>query len=171
MTHRQTLFRQKWLVSGAAIIFCSAWPARAADVASGTEAANTKEFVTYFSPNDFKVLNSDDLHDAPAKFIGKPIELRNVRCLYAMEGYHCIAPLPSAVTVVFADSAAPAAEREALRNDCAAIQMMAKSRACRKNIRIIPDDLTESSLPNGIGKRVVVRAEKIEVLPASRPER
>ncbi|MDA9473257.1 hypothetical protein XI03_01595 [Bradyrhizobium sp. CCBAU 65884] len=74
------------------------------------------------------------------------------------------------VTIVSAKSVAPAAEREALKNDCAEIQAMAHLPACRKNVRIIPSDLTESSLPNYAAKRVVMTAERIEIHPASQPK-
>lgn len=169
--HKRTFLKRKRLAHllGATIVLCSTRLALAAD-APGLETANIRKFVSYFSPNDFKIVDSGDLYAAPAKFIGQPIELRNVRCLYAMDGYHCIAPQPGMVTIVSAKSVAPAAEREALKNDCAEIQAMAHLPACRKNVRIIPADLTESSLPNYAAKRVVMTAERIEIHPASQPK-
>ncbi|UVO30242.1 hypothetical protein [Bradyrhizobium arachidis] len=45
-------------------------------VPSGPKTANTKEIVTRYSPNDFKVVDPGDLHVAPGKFVGKPFEIR-----------------------------------------------------------------------------------------------
>ncbi|MCP3460573.1 hypothetical protein [Bradyrhizobium sp. CCGUVB23] len=142
---------------------------KAVDVLVGPETANTKEIVTNFSPNDFKVVDPDDLHVAPEKFIGKPIEIRNVSCFYADRGDYRCAPSRGMITVVFAKSIEPAAERETLEHDCGVIKRIA-SPACRRNIRIVPADYAEDS-PSAFAKRIVVKVKRIEVLPASRPTR
>jgi hypothetical protein len=56
---------------------------KTAGVPSGPETANTRDIVSSFAPGDFKVVDPDDIHVAPRKFVGKPIETRNVRCFYA----------------------------------------------------------------------------------------
>lgn len=143
---------------------------KTAGVTSGPETANTKEIVASFSPSDFKVVDPDDVHVAPGKFIGKPIEIRNVKCFYAdKDDYRCSAPSRGMITVVFAASIEPANERDTLENDCGAIKKI-DSPACRRNIRIVPADYGEDS-PNAFAKRVIVKSAKIEVLPASRPKR
>ncbi|KRP88638.1 hypothetical protein AOQ73_27955 [Bradyrhizobium pachyrhizi] len=98
---------------------------KTAGVPSGPETANTKDIVTSFSPSDFKVVDPDDVHVAPGKFIGKPIEIRNVRCFYAdRDDYRCSMPSRGMVTVVFAKSIEPANERDTLENDCGAIKRL-----------------------------------------------
>ncbi|GLR89637.1 hypothetical protein GCM10007857_63510 [Bradyrhizobium iriomotense] len=141
-----------------------------AGVPSGPETANTKEIVTNFSPNDFKVVDPDDLHVAPGRLIGKPIEIRNVICLYARDGYRCIAARRrTMIAVVFAKSVDPAAERETLESNCGAIERI-ESPTCQRDIRIIPTDYCEDPL-NAVAKRIVLRAEKLEIQPTSRPKR
>ncbi|WP_445217587.1 hypothetical protein ACKWRH_37145 [Bradyrhizobium sp. Pa8] len=142
---------------------------KAAGALGGLETANTKEIDTNFSSNDFKVVDPDDLHVAPGKFIGKPIEIRNVSCFSADRGDYRCAPSSVMITVVFAKSIEPAAERETLENDCGDIKRI-ESPACRRDIRIVPADYAEDS-PGAFAKRIVVKVKRIEVLPASRPKR
>jgi hypothetical protein len=99
-------------------------------VPSGPETANTREIVASFAPGDFKVVDPDDIHVAPQKFVGKPIEIRNVRCFYAdKDDYRCMAPSRGMVTAVFATSVGPANEKEALETDCGAIKKIESPRA------------------------------------------
>jgi hypothetical protein len=143
---------------------------KTAGVPSETETANTKELVSAFGPNDFKVVDPDDVHVAPRKFIGKPIELKNVRCFYADKNdYRCIAPSQRMVTTVFAKSIGPANERDAIESDCGAIKKL-EAPACRKTIRIVPIDYDEDS-PNAFAKRIVVKVANIEIMPPVRSKR
>ncbi|WP_139860140.1 hypothetical protein [Bradyrhizobium ivorense] len=133
----------------------------------GLATLSVKEVVTRFSPNDFNAIDPDDLHIAPAQFIEKPVEIPNMRCIYAMDGVRCIALPPAMITIVFAKAIVPAAQRKALKNDCNVIRSMAQSPACRRNIRMVPTGYSETSL-NAFAKRVVVTAGTIEVLPTWR---
>ncbi|WP_139481511.1 hypothetical protein [Bradyrhizobium ivorense] len=133
----------------------------------GLATLSIKEVVTRFSPNDFNAIDPDDLHIAPAQFIEKPVEIPNMRCIYAVDCVRCIALPPAMITIVFAKAIVPAAQRKALKNDCTVIRSMAQSPACQRNIRMVPTGYSETSL-NAFAKRVVVTARTIEVLPTWR---
>jgi hypothetical protein len=140
---------------------------KTAGVPSGPETANTREIVSSFAPGDFKVVDPDDIHVAPRKFVGKPIEIRNAKCFYAdKDDYRCMAPSRGMVTTVFATSVGPANEKEALETDCGAIKKI-DSPACRRTIRIVPVDFAEDA-PNAFAKRIVVKVANIEIIPAAR---
>jgi hypothetical protein len=136
---------------------------------SGPETATTKELVSNFSPGDYKIVDPDDIHVAPSKFIGKPIELRNVKCFYAdKDDYRCLTP-SRLITTVFGASVGPDVERERLESDCGAIKKI-DSPACRRTIRIVPLDFAEDA-PTVLAKRIVVKAATIQIQPAVRSKR
>jgi hypothetical protein len=115
-------------------------------------------------------VDPDDIHVAPRKFVGRPIEIRNVRCFYAdKDDYRCLAPSRGMVTAVFARSVGPANEKETLETDCGAIKKI-ESLACRRTIRIVPADFGEDA-PNAFAKRIVVKVANIEIVPATRAPR
>jgi hypothetical protein len=127
-----------------------------------SKTASTKEIVATYAATDFKVVDPDDVHIAPGKFIGKPIEVRNVRCLYAdRSDYRCVAPSRMG-TVFFVKDVSPAAAKEALETDCGAIKNLNLSK-CRRVIHVVPEDFHQD-LTDGYSKRTVVTAKAIEVV-------
>ncbi|WP_143270925.1 hypothetical protein [Bradyrhizobium brasilense] len=163
--------RLLWYSFGAAIMLCSARPALTADVPRSPETEITNRFVM----DDFHVVEWNDICTDPAKFIGQPIELRKMRCVDGMDGFRCVA-FPRKITAsaktltVFARSVIPGAERAILKNYCTTLQAMLQSAACRKNIRIIPAQFSEW-FGGEVAKSVELKADKIRILPGSRPKR
>lgn len=144
---------------------------KTAGVTTGPETANTKEIVSSFAAGDFKVVDPDDIHVAPRKFLGKPIELRNVRCFYAdKDDYRCVSS-SNLTTVIFAKSVEPSDAREALEADCGAIKKLS-SPGCRKTVQIVPMEFAEDA-PNAFTKRIIVRTLNLKILAlqGGRPKR
>ncbi|MGY4182901.1 hypothetical protein ACVIHH_008192 [Bradyrhizobium sp. USDA 4518] len=167
--------RLLWYSFGAAIMLCSARPALTADVPRSPETEITNRFVMTSTVNDFRLVGWNDVCADPAKFIGQPIELRKMRCVYGMDGFRCVA-FPRKITAsaktvtVFAKSVIPWGERAVLKNNCTTLQAMLQSAACRKNIRIIPAWFSEW-FGGEVAKSVELKADKIQILPGSRPKR
>lgn len=142
---------------------------KSAGIPASPITANTKEILSSFAPGDFKVVDPDDIHVAPRKFIGKPIEIRGVRCFYAdKDDYRCITP-SRLTTAVFGRSISPTIERDALEGDCGAIKRL-ESPACRKTIRVVLTDYSQDA-PSAFAKRIVVTAPVIEIVPIARTRR
>ncbi|MCP1835720.1 hypothetical protein J2R76_004060 [Bradyrhizobium sp. USDA 4532] len=156
-------------------MLCSPRPALTADVRRSPETEIANKFVMTFPVNDFRLVDWNDVCADPAKFIGRPIELRRMRCVYGMDGFRCGA-FPRKVTAsaktltVFARSVIPGAERAVLKNNCATLQAMLESVAYRRKIRIIPAQFSEWS-GGEVAKSVELKADKIQILPGSRPKR
>jgi hypothetical protein len=143
---------------------------RTAGVADAPKTADTKEVVASFSPSDYKLVDPDDMHVAPRKFVGKPVELRNAKCFYAdKDDYRCLGSSRSMITTIFAKDVGPSAEKDALENDCGAIKKL-ESPLCRRTIRFVPRDYDQDA-PNAFAKRIVMRAATIEIVPAPRARR
>ncbi|WP_456817022.1 hypothetical protein [Bradyrhizobium sp. USDA 4520] len=125
--------------------------------------------------NDFRLVEWNDICADPAEFIGQPIELRKMRCVYGMDGFRCVA-FPRKITAsaktvtVSAKSVIPAGESAVLKNNCTTLQAMLQSAACRKNIRIIPAQFSEW-FGGEVAKSVELNTDKIQILPGSRPKR
>lgn len=133
------------------------------------KTANTKDIVNTFAPDDYKVVDPDDIHVAPDKFIRKPIELRGVRCFYAdKDDYRCSAGsiLP---TVIFTDTIGPTREKDDIETNCGAIKKI-NSPACRKTIHVVPTGYNEDS-PNAFAKRIILKAQSIEIVPSAKRRR
>lgn len=134
------------------------------------KTADPKAVVASFSPSDYKLVDPDDLHVAPRKFIGKPVELRNVKCFYADKGdYRCLAPSRSMITTVFAKDVGPPGERDTIESDCGAVKKI-DSPLCRRTIRLVPVDFSEDA-PNAFAKRMVIQSATIEFVPSARAKR
>ncbi|WP_456797500.1 hypothetical protein [Bradyrhizobium sp. USDA 4473] len=102
-------------------------------------------------------------------FVGRLVEIRNVRCLYSTDGYRCIAHRREIAPVVFTQAVEPAAEQESLKTDCALLDRVL-SAACKRNIRIVTTDY-RGDLSRDSAKGLVLKVPKIEIIAASLPKR
>jgi hypothetical protein len=142
---------------------------KSAGVSGGPATADTKEIVSSFAPDDYKAVNPDNMHVAPHKFIGKPVELRGVKCFYAdRNDYRCLAPA-HLLMAVFTKSIGPAAEKDLIESECGAIRKL-DSPACRKTIHFVPVEYSEDN-PNAFGKRVIVESMSVEIVSSARRKR
>lgn len=128
------------------------------------ETSNTPKKIEPPS-GEYRVVDPGDIFVAYGKYLGKPIEVRNVRCYYAdKDDYRCIATGDNPV-VFFAEDIEPATAREAIENDCGEVKKVVTP-ACKRNIRLTAENISDD-LISGYQKRVDVRSSSLEVIEAA----
>jgi hypothetical protein len=116
--------------------------------------------------DEAKQIKPADLAVAPAKYIGKPIQIGGMQCFYAnVDEYRCFAPSIPAVTV-FSETIEPADMKRMLEEKCGEFDK-ATSKACRFTIRFTPQTHGRDVVSLGI-QRTVVGAQAVEILPAKK---
>jgi hypothetical protein len=114
----------------------------------------------------YRVVDPADVYVAPNKYMDKPIELRNMKCLHAdKDEYRCLAPGDNAL-VVFAAAVEPAAEKEAIETKCGEIKNIL-SPQCAKTIRFTPAENSDD-IVSGYRKRTIILTRSIEVVPVTK---
>src|SRR4029077_18568858 len=89
------------------------------------ETTNTPKTIEPKKSAEYRVVDPSDIFVAYSKYLGKPIEVRKVRCYYAdKDDYRCIA-IGDSTVVFFAEDIEPATAREAIENDCSEIKKAA----------------------------------------------
>lgn len=129
------------------------------ELASGEpETLSTKQAVQAFAPGDYRPVDPKDLQLGPRKFIGKPIELRNMQCFYAdINEYRCWAR--GAGMTVFATTIIDYPAKDKFDDFCGR-QKNADTAACRKTLHIVPEEWSQDQ-PSAFGKRTLITVKEL----------
>jgi hypothetical protein len=129
------------------------------------EMANTSKTIEPKKSAEYRVVDSSDIFVAYSKYVGQPIEVRDVRCYYAdKDDYRCIS-IGGSTVAFFAQDIEPATAREAIENDCGEMKKVMTS-ACKRTIRLTAENISDD-LISGYQKRVGVRSSSLEVVEAA----
>jgi hypothetical protein len=101
---------------------------------------------------------------APAKYSGKLVEMRRMRCFFAEKNdYRCTVSTLDAAVIIVAPTIAPPQSRAVVEQLCGDVRNAAVLPACQRTIRFTPGGYGEDKV-QGLAKRVVVTSPSIEVL-------
>jgi len=120
---------------------------------------------------DATLVDAADLGVGSKKYVGKSIELRDMKCYYAdVSDYRCIS---GRNVVVFTAAMFPDVLRLKLEKDCGELKKMTISSVCSKSIRFrFSEDEVDEDMISGYQRRTIIRPEAVElVAPPPQPQR
>jgi hypothetical protein len=116
-------------------------------------------------PTGATLVPAEEMVRTPAKFRGKYVEMRRMRCFYAeKDDFRCTVTTLDAAVIVVAPSVRPAAARRTIEQACADMRAAAVSPACQVTIRFTPAGVGEDRV-GGLARRAVVAAPEVEIAP------
>lgn len=132
----------------------------------GGGATDTKTTIVQTPPplpaSEYRVVDPSDLYITPGKYIGKPIELRRVYCLYADEDdYRCTTDGTN--VMITAEEVTPPVHQQIMQKDCQSMKQFSTSK-CIRTIRLIPTE-TSSDVVSNYQRRKIIVTTAIEVVP------
>ena len=139
--------------------FAKDWAAPAEHV----EVTTTRDIVSPTQPVEARLVDPDDLYLAPRKYLGKLIELRDVKCFYAdVSEYRCAPRRGRFTLTIFAKTVAPDKERDLLESECGTIRTIDGPK-CRKTIRFTLNDFGADRV-SGMEQRVIAQTLSLEIV-------
>ena len=134
------------------------------------KTVSTKDMINKINANEYAVVDPKDLQLGPKKFIGRPIELKNMQCYYAdINEYRCWSSGSASVTI-FSPKIVDGPENAKFDDVCGKSKNTSGP-ACRRTIRLVPKEWDEDQ-PSAFGKRTIIRTPQIELVAAvKRPQR
>jgi len=112
---------------------------------------------------------------APEKYIGRPIEVRDLICYYAkLDDYRCISLRARPVAVIFPVNITGPDAKAAIEQNCDQYEKATRSPRCRVTLRftILGDDEINEDLVSGYQRRVIISPADAEaILPQPRGRR
>jgi hypothetical protein len=134
-----------------------------------TPGVTTREALAT-APTTFRVVDPLDFVVAPRKFLNTGVQLRRVQCFHAdADDFRCFTTTGDTVTI-FAKAIKPATEQALIEERCGSARTAVQSPSCRRSIRFVPTFAEKEQL-NALADRLVVRAESVEVIPATQQRR
>jgi hypothetical protein len=127
------------------------------------KSAKTAEIIKTFAPGEYRVVETEDIHVAPGKYEGKPIEIRRVRCFHADKAEYRCGGGGSLPVMVVAPVVTPDNARASLEDECGEVRKVYGSPRCLKTIRVVMAGY-RSDRPTNRETRVIVLTNQIEIV-------